>query len=104
MVSQREIGSATQRSLGTGGLVSIVSYSHPALMIIASASQFHIYLPWGKRPFSIVSQSIVGAFNLEKTLVGAFSVIVQPVVEPMDRFAALDMRELQYDCVSVTAA
>ena len=30
-----------------------------------------------------------GAFNQEKALVGAFSVIVQPVVEPMDRFAAL---------------
>ena len=29
------------------------------------------------------------AFNQEKALVGAFSVIVQPVVEPMDRFAAL---------------
>ena len=31
----------------------------------------------------------VGAFNQEKALVGAFSVIVQLVVEPMDRFAAL---------------
>ena len=30
----------------------------------------------------------LGAFNQEKALVGAFSVIVQPVVEPMDRFAA----------------
>ena len=29
------------------------------------------------------------AFNQEKALVGAFSVIVKPVVEPMDRFAAL---------------
>ena len=29
------------------------------------------------------------AFNQEKALVEAFSVIVQPVVEPMDRFAAL---------------
>ena len=33
--------------------------------------------------------SVVGAFNQQKALVGAFSVIVQPVVEPMDRFAAL---------------
>ena len=33
--------------------------------------------------------SVVGAFNQEKALVGAFSVIVQPVVEPMDRFTAL---------------
>ena len=28
-------------------------------------------------------------FNQEKALVGAFSVIVQPAVEPMDRFKAL---------------
>ena len=34
-------------------------------------------------------KAFVGAFNQEKALVGAFSVIVQPVVEPMDRFAAL---------------
>ena len=32
---------------------------------------------------------VVAAFNKEKALVGAFSVIVQPVVEPMDRFEAL---------------
>ena len=31
----------------------------------------------------------VPAFNQEKALVGAFSVFVQPVVEPMDRFTAL---------------
>ena len=36
-------------------------------------------------------KALVGAFNQEKALVGAFSVIVQPVVEPMDRFAALDI-------------
>ena len=34
-------------------------------------------------------KALVGAFNQEKALVGAFSVIVQPVAEPMDRFAAL---------------
>ena len=34
-------------------------------------------------------KALVGAFNQKKALVGAFSVIVQPVVEPMDRFAAL---------------
>ena len=33
--------------------------------------------------------ALLGAFNQEKALVGAFSVIVQPVVEPMDRFTAL---------------
>ena len=32
---------------------------------------------------------LLGAFNQEKALVGASSVIVQPAVEPMDRFAAL---------------
>ena len=35
-------------------------------------------------------KALVGAFNQEKALVGAFSVIVQPVVEAMDRFTALD--------------
>ena len=40
-------------------------------------------------------KALVGAFNQEKALVGAFSVIVQPVVKPMDRFAALVP---QYDC------
>ena len=34
-------------------------------------------------------KAVVAAFNQEKALVGAFSVIVQQVVEPMDRFAAL---------------
>ena len=34
-------------------------------------------------------KALVGAFNQEKALVWAFSVIVQPVVEPMDRFTAL---------------
>ena len=34
-------------------------------------------------------KALVGSFNQEKALVGAFSVIVQPVVEPMDSFTAL---------------
>ena len=34
-------------------------------------------------------KALVGAVNQEKALLGAFSVIVQPVVEPMDRFTAL---------------
>ena len=34
-------------------------------------------------------KAVVAPFNKEKALVGAFSVIVKPVVEPMDRFAAL---------------
>ena len=83
MVSQHEIGFATQRSYWMGGLVSIVSYSRPSLMIIASRTQFHVERPWGQRPFSIVSNSVlnvkavVAAFNQEKALVGASSVIVQ---------------------------
>ena len=34
-------------------------------------------------------KALVGAFNQKKALVGAFSVIVKPVVEPMDHFTAL---------------
>ena len=34
-------------------------------------------------------KALVGAFNQEKALVGAFSVIVQPVVEPMAHYTAL---------------
>ena len=35
-------------------------------------------------------KALEGAFNQEKALlVGAFSVIVKPIVKPMDRFAAL---------------
>ena len=34
-------------------------------------------------------KALVGAFNQEKALVGAFSVIVQPVVEPMEHYSAL---------------
>ena len=34
-------------------------------------------------------KALVGAFNQKEALVGAFSLIVQPVVEPMDRFTAL---------------
>ena len=35
-------------------------------------------------------KAVVAAFNQEKALVGAFSVIVQPVVEPMEHYTALD--------------
>ena len=34
-------------------------------------------------------KAVVSAFNQEKALVGAFSVIVQPVVEPMEHYTAL---------------
>ena len=34
-------------------------------------------------------KAVVATFNQEKALVGAFSVIVQPVVEPMEHYTAL---------------
>ena len=36
-------------------------------------------------------KEIVSYFNQEKALVGAFSVIVQPVVEPMEHYTALNL-------------
>ena len=51
-------------------------------MTFASATHFHVYLLWGQRLFSTVSYLIVSsmwnalnAFNQEKALEGAFSVI-----------------------------
>ena len=38
-------------------------------------------------------KAVVAAFNQEKALVGAFSVIVQPVVEPMEHYTALLVTE-----------
>ena len=46
-------------------------------------------------------KALVGAFNQEKALVGAFSVIVQPVVEPMDRFMALLVRD-NYEDIKIS--
>ena len=40
-------------------------------------------------------KALVGAFNQEKALVGAFSVIVQPVVEPMEHYTALLQGQLR---------
>ena len=54
VLTPRPLNVKTQKSKGTW-LVSIVSYSRPSLVMIGSASQFHIYLLWGQRPFSIVS-------------------------------------------------
>ena len=34
-------------------------------------------------------KALVGAFNQEKALVGAFSAIVKSVVEPMEHYTAL---------------
>ena len=41
-------------------------------------------------------KAVVAAFNQERALVGAFSVIVQPVVEPMNRFTALPQTHLEH--------
>ena len=53
-------------------------------MIIASRTQFQVYLLWGQRLFSIVHlhrflnvKEVVATFNQQKALVGAFSVIVK---------------------------
>ena len=43
--------------------------------------------------------ALVGAFNQEKALVGAFSMIVQPVVEPMDRLTALILIHISPDSI-----
>ena len=40
-------------------------------------------------------KALVGAFNQEKALVGAFSVIVQPVAEPMEHYTALVWSHLE---------
>ena len=48
-------------------------------------------------------KALEGAFNQEKALVGAFSVIIQLVVEPMDLFAALVV-VLCIEIIWVTAA
>ena len=43
--------------------------------------------------------ALVGAFNQEKALVGAFSVIVQPVVDPMEHYTALVEAQSPVLCV-----
>ena len=62
-----------------GRLVSIVSYSRLFLMIIASASTSrgaHVCLAWCLDSVLNV-KVLVGAFNQEKALLGAFSVITK---------------------------
>ena len=62
-------------------------------MTFVSRTQFHVERPWGQRPFSIVSfnsvlnvKALVGAFNQEKALVGAFLVIVKLLMIYSRRF------------------
>ena len=52
-------------------------------MTFASVSQFHVYFTVGSMPVkhSVLNvKALVGAFNQEKALVGAFSVIVKPMI------------------------
>ena len=44
-------------------------------------------------------KALVGAFNQEKALEGAFSVIVQPFVEPMEHYTALRATVMVMYCV-----
>ena len=46
-------------------------------------------------------KAVVAAFNQEKALVGAFSVIVQPVVEPMEHYTALQAEWLSLEKISL---
>ena len=47
-------------------------------MIIAAGTQFHVFLPWCLLKHSVLNvKEIVGAFNQEKALVGASSMIVK---------------------------
>ena len=48
-------------------------------------------------------KALVGAFNQEKALVGAFSVIVQPVVETMEHYTAL-LQVLEKDTAGAVPA
>ena len=70
---------------GSGGDLGGISASTSALK-----SSIRRFVITEKAPTSVLNvKALVGAFNQEKALVGAFSVIVQPVAKPMDRFAAL---------------
>ena len=56
-------------------MVSIVSYSRMSLLIIVSRTKFHVERPCLNSVLNV--KVAVGAFNQEKALVGAFSVIVK---------------------------
>ena len=63
-------------------------------MTFASRTQFHVERPWGQRLFSILNsvlnvKAVVAAFNQEKALGGAFSVITNL---RMDLFEALNLK------------
>ena len=47
-------------------------------MTFALTFQFHVYLPWVSALLNV--DALVGAFNQEKTLVGAFSVITNLLI------------------------
>ena len=72
----------TQKSEGTGGLVSIVSYSRPSFMIIGQRPNFMstycgVNVCLAQCLNSVLNvKLLVGAFNQEEALVGAFSDVI----------------------------
>ena len=62
-------------------------------MIIASQTQFHVERPWDQCLFNVKAVVAVAAFNQEKALVGAFSVITNV---RMDLFEALDVNRVKH--------
>ena len=76
-------------------------------MIIASRTQFQVYLPWGQRLFSIVHlnrflnvKEVVATFNQQKALVGAFSVIMNLRMELFE--ALINKHKYINSCHGVT--
>ena len=63
-----------------GGCKTLCKPTRPSLLTLVLPTQFNSVLN---------VKALVGAFNQEKALVGAFSVIVQPVVEPMEHYTVL---------------
>ena len=74
-------------------------------MTFVSASQFHVYLLWGHCLNSVLNmKAVVAAFNQEKALVGAFSVITnfrmqlfEALVRPGPAHAAATISGLRLD-------
>ena len=78
------------------------------LMIIASRTQFHVVGPWvtarlAQCLYSVFNvKAVVDAFNLERALVGAFSVITNLQMELFDSLASTGLPPVgcQMRCVT----
>ena len=72
-----------------GGLVSIVSYGRLSPMIIALKTQFHVYLPLGQRPFSIVRGGAAKfgliSITYHKYILGVYKYILRLEISIFDR-------------------